>query len=97
MSLEQSLDNILPDLQEYADLRAQKKDIEERMKALDERVRPALVSRGPVTHAGYRFECKIMEGVKTFDKRLMADDGIDIDKYLKQGAPFTRMEIKEVS
>lgn len=91
-----SLDNVKPLLAEYAHINAQKKELEARLKELDQQVRPVLADIGEVVVAGFSFTCMSMPGRKTLDQKAMEADGIDLEKYRKQGAPFTQLKVKAV-
>ena len=91
-----SLDNFKPLLDERADLYRSKKRIEERIKELDEALRPTLEGRGAVIWNGYQFEVTAIPGRTTYDYKMMEADGIDLEPYKKVGAPSTRFNIKPV-
>jgi len=92
-----SLDNHKPALDELAALTKQKKEIDARIKALGEEVRPVLADKGKVMHNGFVFNCTLSAGRTTYDYKAMTADGIDVDKYKKVGAPFTTLKIEEVT
>lgn len=92
-----SLDNYKPLMDERAELTTAKKRIDDRIKELDEALRPALNNRGPVIYGGYEFEVKAVAGRKTYDYKAMLEDGIDLEPYVKVGAPTTRFSIKPVN
>lgn len=92
-----SLDNVKPYFDEYADLRRAKERIEARMKELDPLVRPALDGKGAVIHNGYMFELRTNKGRKSYDYKAMAADGINVEDYAKVGAPSTSLYIKQVN
>lgn len=83
-------------MDEYADLREQKKDIEARLKELDPIIRPALDGVGNVVHGGWMYSLTVSEGRKTLDKSALLEAGIDLDPYYKVGAPFTTLKIAKV-
>lgn len=91
-----SLDNVKPLLDERGELHMAKKRIEDRIKQLDEDLRPVLAGRGAFVHNGYQFEVAITAGRTSYDYKAMAADGIDISKYAKVGAPSTRFTVKAV-
>jgi hypothetical protein len=91
-----SRENLAPYLEEYGNLRTQKKEIEDKLKELDGTVRPLLEGLGMIVEGNYTFELKLNKGRKTLDKAAMAADGIDIDKYYKVGAPYTALFVKEL-
>ncbi|MDJ0827779.1 MAG: hypothetical protein QNJ16_20010 [Rhodobacter sp.] len=91
-----SLDNFKPLLDERADLYSAKKRIEERIKELDEELRPVLMDRGAVIWNGYEFDVKSVQGRTTYDYKKMIEDGIDLGPYKKIGAPSTRFTVKPV-
>ena len=95
--LASSLENIKPLMEERAKLHMQKKQIEDKIKKLDKDLRPVLMDRGAVVHNGFEFEVKSVAGRTSYDYKQMAEDGIDLDKYKKVGAPSTRFAIKEVA
>lgn len=92
-----SLDNVKSYMDEYAELRRSKQRIEERMKELDPIIRPSLEGRGAIVYNGAQFECRVSEGRKTLDKKAVADAGIDLEPYMKQGAPLTTLTVKIVN
>ena len=89
-------DNLRPLLEEYGNLRADKKDIEARIKELDPEVRPLLKGKGAIVVGNYMFELTENAGRKTLDKAALVADGINIEKYMKVGAPFTALKVKEL-
>lgn len=91
------MDNLKPLLDERAELAMSKKRIEDRIKVLDEDLRPVLNGRGSVVHNGYQFEVTTAKGRTTYDTKAMAADGIDIEAYSKTGAPSTRFTVKAVN
>ncbi len=91
-----SLENLKPILTEYAELHVTKKTIEARLKELGEQVRPTLMGQGAVVVGDYQFDCTQQAGRKTLDKKAMEADGIDLEPYYKVGAPFTKLNIKEI-
>ncbi len=92
-----NLDNVKPYLEEYAELRKEKKGIEDRLKHLDSTVRPMLDGLGAVMVAGFMFELKVNKGRRTLDKAALIADGIDVENYYRVGTPFTSLFIKEVA
>lgn len=82
---------------ERANLYKQKKEIEEKIKALDEDLRPMLVGRGAVVYDGFQFEVKSVAGRTSYDTKAMIADGLDLEPYKKVSAPSTRFDIKEVN
>jgi len=96
-----SLDNVKSYMDEYAELRRSAKRIETRLKELDPVIRPALEGRGAVVYNGAQFECKMVAGRKTLDKKAveeyLSEHGADITDFEKQGAPFTQMNVKIVN
>lgn len=92
------LDNYKPIMDERAELQRSKKRIEERIKELDEVLRPVLVDRGELVHNGFSFKVDMVAGRKTVDYKAMADDfDIDLENYTKVGKPSTRFTIKPVN
>ena len=93
-----SLDNIKPMLSERAQLHMKKKQIEDKIKKLDEALRPVLLDYGQaVQYEGFTFEVTQQQGRTSYDYKAMAEDGIDLEPYKKVGAPSTRFVIKEVA
>lgn len=96
-----SLDNFRPLLKERGELHVLKKQIEDKIKQLDEDLRPVLEGRGEIVAEGYSFNCKLTAGRKTLDKDALAavlkERGYAIEDFEKQGAPFTTMTIKPVN
>lgn len=93
-----SLDNYKAMLDERAELHMSKKRIEEKIKELDEALKPALADKGPLIYNGYQHEVKSVAGRKSVDYKQMAEDyGIDLEDYTKVGAPSMRYEIKRVN
>jgi len=89
-------DNLKPLLAEYGNLRSNKKDIDARIKELDPEVRPLLKNKGAVVVGNYMFELTENSGRKTLDKAALIADGIDVEKYMRVGAPFTALKVKEL-
>ncbi len=75
----------------------QKKKIEAELAEIDKDLKPTLTGRGPLVHAGFMHEVKPVKGRVTYDYKAMADDGIDLEPYKKEGAPSARYEIKQVA
>ena len=90
-----SLDNIMPHLTEYAEIKTKIKEMSERLKELDPTIRPMLVDRGVVEAGEHTFEVTMMKGRKTLDRKAMEMAGIDLEPYEKVGAPFTKLVVKE--
>jgi len=89
-------DNLTPLLVEYGNLRADKKDIEARIKELDPQVRPLLKNKGAIVVGNYMFELTENSGRKTLDKEALIADGVNIENYMKVGAPYTMLKVKEL-
>lgn len=96
-----SLDNYKPMLDERAELAMSKKRIEERIKELDELLRPVLEGRGDVIYNGYSFNCKLVAGRKTLDKGAVSEfveqHGAHLEDFEKVGAPYTTFTVKRVN
>jgi hypothetical protein len=96
-----SLDNIKPDLTEYGKLRMQMKQIEARLKELDERIRPIIAERGKLVYDGYAFNCKAVAGRKTLDKEavgaFLAEHGTKLEDFEKVGAPYTTLSVEQLT
>lgn len=92
-----SLDNYKPLMDERAELAMSKKRIEERIKELDEALRPALVEHGEIIYNGYSFNVTTIPGRTTYDYKAAIADGVDLDPYKKVGKPSTRFVLKPVS
>ena len=91
-----SLDNIKPLMEEYALLKEQEREIQERLKELGEDIRPVLADRGELISNGFSFKCATMKGRTSYDYKLMMADGIDLEPYRKTGAPYTTLTVKKV-
>lgn len=93
-----SLANLKPLLAEYAHIKAERDRLNERLKELDEQVRPVLADEGEVVVAGFSFTCTMMPGRKALDKKSLFAENPDIDeeRYTKIGAPYTMLKIKAV-
>lgn len=91
-----SLDNLKPALAERASLSSEKKRIEDRIKALDEELRPVLAGRGEIVSDGFAFKVAEVPGRTTYDYKAMVEDGIDLTPYAKTGRPSTRFTIRAV-
>lgn len=95
-----SLDNHKAALEERGELHIIRKKCEDRIKALDEELRPVLEGRGELVYAGYSFKVTLVTGRKTLDKDAVADalhkHGLDIANFEKVGAPYTTFTVKEV-
>lgn len=96
MSLENDLERLQPMLLRRAMLRDKIKGLEKETKELDGLIRPALTEYSkPYEHMGFVFQCEIVPGRETLDKKAMEADGIDLTRYTKIGAPFTKLTIKD--
>lgn len=96
-SLGASLDNIKSYMDEYGKLSTTKKMVEARMKELDELIRPTIVGKGATVVGNFMFECTMVKGRETLDKKAVEEAGIDLSPYYKTGAPFTMLKVKEVN
>ena len=96
-----SLENYKPMLKERGELAVLKKQVEDRIKQLDEGLRPALEGRGELVAEGYSFKCTISKGRKSIDKEGLAEylraQNMTIEDFEKEGAPFPTMTVKAVS
>jgi hypothetical protein len=96
-----SLDNYRDMLRERGELADLKKKVEERIKQLDEDLRPTLEGRGEIVAEGYSFKCTLSKGRKSIDKELLGDFlsnyNASIADFEKEGAPFTTMTVKAVN
>tara|TARA_R110000744_G_scaffold2592_8_gene10339 strand:- start:5911 stop:6240 length:330 start_codon:yes stop_codon:yes gene_type:complete len=96
-----SLDNIKPALEELLELRADKADIEKRIKELDVLVRPVIEGEGKMQLGNFTFECKLQAGRKTLDKALLSvyleAGSKTLSDFEKVGAPFTTMSVTEAA
>jgi hypothetical protein len=96
-----SLDNIKPQLRELLNLRAERKELDAEIKALDEEVRPIIANRGKMQLDNFIFECKEQPGRKTLDKKALEEflskHGKSLEDFEKQGAPFTTLRIDEAA
>jgi hypothetical protein len=90
--------NILKERGELADL---KKKVEERIKELDEDLRPVLEGRGEIVAEGYSFKVTLQPGRRSVDKpaldAFLLEHGATINEFEKQGAPFTVFTVKAVT
>lgn len=75
------------------DLDTEIKRLTEKKKKLETKFRPAIASMGSIQCGAYLISLTVSEGRKTLDKEALESDGIDLEKYQKQGAPFTTMKI----
>lgn len=95
-----SLDNYKPLLDERAELHRSKKRIEDRIKELDEALRPALVGRGELIYNGFAFKVEQVAGRTTLNKKALTDFlgalGHDIAEFESVGKPSSRFTIKQV-
>ena len=65
--------------------------------ALEKTLRPAILDKGPQTVGNYTVECYSNPGRKTLDKKALQESlQIDLEPYMKTGAPFTTLRIKSV-
>jgi len=90
-----NMDNIMPHLVEYAEIKTSMKDMTARLKELDPVIRPMLVDKGVIEAGDHTFEVTMMKGRKTLDRKAMEMAGIDLEPYEKVGAPFTKLVVKE--
>ncbi len=91
-----SLDNIKPLVIELGAVVEDIKNLTARKKELESAVRPVLASRGTIQFDNVQITVTEQAGRKTIDKDALIADGIDVEKYMKQGAPFTKMVVKHV-
>lgn len=95
-----SLDNMRELLKERGELADFKKKAEDRIKELDEILRPALEGRGEIIAEGYSFKCTLSKGRKSIDKELLEEtlrkQGLTVADFEKEGAPFTTFAVKKV-
>ena len=96
-----SLDNHKATMAERGDLAMLKKKVEDRIKELDETLRPVLEGRGELVYGGFSFKCVLTQGRKSIDKdalaSFLAQHGKKPTDFEKEGAPFTTMTVKAVS
>ena len=94
-----NLDNHKPALEERGKLHVLKKDIEARIKQLDEELRPILQGQGEIMYAGFTFKVDVAAGRSTVDyKQIIEDYNVtNVEDYTNVGAPSTRFTIKEVA
>lgn len=96
-----SLANYKPMLKERGELAVLKKTVEERIKVLDEDLRPALEGKGELAAEGYSFKCALSKGRKSIDKDLLgeflAKHDLSVADFEKEGAPFTTMTVKAIT
>ena len=96
-----SLDNIKPALEELLELRADRADIEKRIKELDALVRPVIEGEGKMQLGNFTFECKLQKGRKSVDKpaliEFLESNGKEYADFEKVGAPFTTMSVTEAA
>lgn len=95
------MDNYKGLLKERGELAVLKKQVEDRIKQLDEDLRPALEGRGEIVAEGFAFKCSMSKGRKSIDKELLEDflkkHGLAVADFEKEGAPFTTMTVKAVN
>jgi hypothetical protein len=95
-----SLDNHKPALKERGELADLKKRCEDRIKELDETLRPVLEGRGTIATEGYSFTCTLSKGRKSIDKdalnEFLSQHGMSVENFEKEGAPFTTMTVKKM-
>lgn len=93
-------DNLKSVAQTYGELKMQYKAIEKQLKALEGPLREALVDKGDVNIGNYVYTVKTFPGRKTVDKEALSaalsKHGLDLDAFMKVGAPFTTMSVKEI-
>jgi hypothetical protein len=96
-----SLDNYRDMLRERGELADFKKQCEDRIKQLDEDLRPVLEGRGEIVAEGYSFKCALSKGRKSIDKELLEDhlkkQGLSVSDFEKEGSPFTTFTVKKVN
>lgn len=96
-----ALDNYRTMLKERGDLHMLKKQIEDKIKQLDEDLRPALEGRGEIVAEGYSFKCSLTKGRTSIDKEqlgeFLKDHNLSLSDFEKEGAPFTTMTVKPVN
>lgn len=95
------MDNFRPLLKERGELHVLKKQIEDRIKQLDEDLRPVLEGRGEIVAEGYSFKCTLSKGRTSIDKEVLGeflkDYNMSVADFEKEGAPFTTFTIKQVN
>lgn len=90
------LENLKPLAIELGTVIEEIKNLTAKKKMLEEQLRPAISARGDFQFGDFQFKVTESPGRKTLDKNLMIADGIDPEKYMKTGAPFTTMTCKRV-
>lgn len=91
-----SLDNIKPLVIELGEIVESMKNMTARKKEIEMQVRPVLASRGTIQFDNVQITVTEQAGRKSIDKDALLADGINVDDYMKQGAPFTKMSVKIV-
>ena len=91
-----NLDNIKPLAIELGAVVEEIKNLTARKKELEMQVRPVLASKGTLQFDNVQITVTEQAGRKSIDKDALIADGINVDDYMKQGAPFTKMVVKTV-
>lgn len=95
------MDNHKAALKERGELQQFRKQCEDRIKELDEVLRPVLEGRGEIVTEGFSFKCTLSKGRKSIDKDALGSflEKYDaaIENFEKEGAPFTTMTVKAVN
>jgi len=82
---------------DYKAAQASKADNERAMKIAQERIKEILtenrVRKAPLPNDGGSVSWSQVKGKKTLDKDAMEEDGIDLEKYMKTGQPYDRLNI----
>lgn len=96
-----SLDNMTHLVRELYEVDQQIKKLQDRKKELDAPLRQALsegTAGGDISLIveDIQVELKHVKGSTTYDHKLMAEDGIDLEPYKKIGKPYTRLSLKQV-
>lgn len=90
-------DNVLPIVEEYARVKMQIKELDAYLKQVEPAVKAAIDDGESIIAGQYVVSAAHVAGRKTLDKAAVESALGNIEPYMKQGAPYVRIEVKKLS
>lgn len=87
--------NLAPIVIAIAAIKEEVAELKKKQALLEVELRPAILDQGPLEAGDYVVKCITSAGRKSLDKAAVKDAGIDLEPFMKQGAPFTTLTIKK--
>ena len=87
--------NLEPLLRERKAADVAEKEAKALKEKLDAQIRPLLVESGPVLVDGFLHSVSMVAGRKTFNKKAAIAAGLDLEPFMKVGAPSSRYTMVE--